>query len=227
MYLVVKELEPMAKKIRVAMYSRVSTAIQNTDGQEAEMKEYAKNRGWEMTRIYRDKMTGARTSRPALDELMADAMKRKMDTVLVWRFDRFARSVSHLLQALETFRAVGIEFASLSEQIDTGTTTGKLVFTVLGAVAELERSLIGERVRMGLQSARKKGKRLGRPPIRQLNPEELANVKADRATGKFSLRRLAEKYRTSVWAMQQATMRRNNQIPISTDKYRENRGYEN
>jgi DNA invertase Pin-like site-specific DNA recombinase len=199
----------MAKKIRVAMYSRVSTDGQNPDGQESEMKEYAKNRGWGMTRIYRDKMSGAKASRPALDELMADARKRQMDIVLVWRFDRFARSVSHLLQALESFRTVGIEFASLSEQIDTSTPTGKMTFTVLGAVAELERSLIVERVRMGLQSARNKGKRLGRPPIRQMSPAELAKVRADRATGEFSLRKLAKKYGTSVWAMQQATLRQN------------------
>ena len=205
MYLVVKELGTMAKQIRVAMYSRVSTDGQNTDGQESEMREYAKNRGWEVTRVYRDKMSGVKSSRPALDELMADARKRAMDVVLVWRFDRFARSVSHLLLALESFRTVGIEFASLSEQIDTSTPTGKMIFTVLGAVAELERSLIVERVRMGLQSARKKGKRLGRPPIRQLNPAEVERVRADRATGKFSLRRLAKKYGTSVWAMQQAT----------------------
>lgn len=195
----------MTKKSRVAMYSRVSTDGQNVDGQESEMKDYAKNRGWEVTKMYGDKMSGAKASRPALDELMRDANKRKMDIVLVWRFDRFARSVSHLLHALETFRTVGIEFVSISEQVDTSTPTGKMVFTVLGAVAELERSLIAERVRMGLQSARKKGKRLGRPPIRQLNPTEMAKVKADRATGKFSLRRLAQKYRTSVWAIQQAT----------------------
>jgi|ERR1700674_383619 len=195
----------MAKKLKVSVYSRVSTELQNLDGQESESKEYAKNRGWEMTKIYRDKISGAKSSRPALDELMADAQKRKMDIVLVWRFDRFARSVSHLLQALETFRTVGIEFVSITEQLDTSTPTGKMVFTVLGAVAELERSLIAERVRMGLQSARNKGRRLGRPPIRQLNAAEKERVRADRATGKFSLRRLAKKYGTSVWAMQQAT----------------------
>ena len=183
------------------MYSRVSTDGQNPDGQESEMKEYANNRGWEVAGMYRDKMSGTKASRPALNELMADASKRRMDIVLVWRFDRFARSVSHLLQALETFRAVGIEFASLSEQIDTSTPTGKMTFTVLGAVAELERFLLVERVRMGLQVARKQGKRLGRPPIGQLNAAELAGVKSDRATGKFSLRKLAVKYRTSVWAM--------------------------
>src|SRR5882762_2471273 len=213
----------MAKKIRVAMYSRVSTEGQNPDGQESEMKEYAKNRGWEVTRMYRDKMSGTKASRPALDELMADANKRKMDIVLVWRFDRFARSVSHLLQALESFRTVGIEFASLSEQIDTSTPTGKMTFTVLGAVAELERSLIVERVRMGLQSARKKGKRLGRPPIRQLNATEMEKVRADRATGKFSLRRLAEKYGTSVWAMQQATTGQIQTKPGESGRIGENR----
>ena len=82
---------------------------------------------------------------------------------MVWRFDRFARSVSHLLRALETFRSLGIEFVSLSEQVDTSTPTGKMIFTVLGAVAELERSLIVERVRAGLRNAVAKGKKLGRP----------------------------------------------------------------
>jgi len=217
-YLVVKELKPMPKKIRVALYSRVSTEVQNTDGQEAEMKEYAKNRGWEVTKIYRDKMSGAKSSRPELDELMADAKKGKFSCAAVWKFDRFARSVSHLLQALETFMTLGIEFVSISEQVDTSTPTGKMVFTVLGAVAELERSLIAERVRMGLQNARKKGKRLGRPPIRQLNAAETEKVRTDRATGKFSLRRLAEKYGTSVWAMQQATAGKSRQIRINRDK---------
>jgi DNA invertase Pin-like site-specific DNA recombinase len=92
-----------------------------------------------------------------------DAHRRYFDAVVVWRFDRFTRSVSHLLKALENFRALGIEFVSLSEQVDTSTPTGKMIFTVLGAVAELERSLIVERVRAGLRNARAKGKRLGRP----------------------------------------------------------------
>ena len=103
------------------------------------------------------------TPSPQLDRLIADAHKRKFEVIVVWKFDRFARSVSHLLRALENFRALGIEFVSLSEQIDTSTPTGKMIFTVLGAVAELERSLIAERVRAGLRNARAKGKRLGRP----------------------------------------------------------------
>src|SRR6266446_7871959 len=112
-----------------------------------------------------DGVSGAKDSRPELNRLMADAHKRCFDVVAVWRFDRFARSVSHLLRSLETFSALGIAFVSLSEQMDTTTPTGKMVFTVLGAVAELERSLIAERVRAGLRNARAKGKTLGRPRV--------------------------------------------------------------
>jgi DNA invertase Pin-like site-specific DNA recombinase len=108
-------------------------------------------------------MTGTKDHRPELDRLMADAHKRRFDVVAVWKFDRFARSVSHLLRALETFKALGVDFVSYSEQMDTSTPAGKMCFTVLGAVAELERSLIVERVRAGLRNARAKGKTLGRP----------------------------------------------------------------
>jgi DNA invertase Pin-like site-specific DNA recombinase len=110
-------------------------------------------------------ISGAKQKRPELDRLMAEAHRRRFDAVVVWKFDRFARSVSHLLRALETFKALGIEFVSLSEQVDTSTPTGKMVFTVLGAVAELERSLIAERVRAGLRNAKAKGKKLGRPKV--------------------------------------------------------------
>ena len=106
-------------------------------------------------------ISGAKERRPQLDRLIADAHKRKFEVIVVWKFDRFARSVSHLLRALENFRALGIEFVSLSEQIDTSTPTGKMIFTVLGAVAELERSLIAERVRAGLRNARAKGQAPG------------------------------------------------------------------
>ena len=108
---------------------------------------------------------------------MADAHKRRFDVVCVWRFDRFVRSVSHLLRALETFKALGIDFVSYSEQMDTSTPAGKMVFTVLGAVAELERSLIVERVRAGLRNARAKGKKLGRPP-RVLDTNRVAALRA-------------------------------------------------
>ena len=132
--------------------------------QTRELEQFAQARGWRLVDSYLDiGISGSKDKRPELDRLMADAHKRRFDVVAVWRFDRFARSVSHLLRALETFNALGIAFVSLSEQMDTTTPTGKMIFTVLGAVAELERSLIVERVRAGLRNARAKGKRLGRP----------------------------------------------------------------
>jgi DNA invertase Pin-like site-specific DNA recombinase len=131
-----------------------------------ELREYVERRGWTLAGEYVDEgISGAKDSRPQLNRLMEDAHKRKFDAVVVWKFDRFARSVSHLLRALETFKAQGIEFISFSEQMDTSTPTGRMIFTVLGAVAELERSLIGERVRAGVRNARAKGKRLGRPKV--------------------------------------------------------------
>ena len=153
---------------RVAIYARVSTTNHGQDAnlQTRELHQFAEARGWQMADEYVDVgISGAKNSRPELNRLMADAHKRRFDVVVVWKFDRFARSVSHLLRALETFQALGIEFVSLSEQLDTSTPTGKMVFTVLGAVAELERSLIAERVRAGLRNAKAKGKRLGRPRI--------------------------------------------------------------
>ena len=152
--------------MRIALYARVST---NDKGQDPEMqlrelREYIERRGFTLAGEYVDTgISGTKDSRPELNRLMADAYKRRFDAVCVWKFDRFARSVSHLLRALETFKALGIEFISFSEQMDTSTPTGKMVFTVLGAVAELERSLIAERVRAGLRNARAKGRTLGRP----------------------------------------------------------------
>jgi len=134
--------------------------------QTRELRQFAEARGWHVAGEYIDEgVSGAKDSRPELNRLMADAHKRRFDVVCVWRFDRFARSVSHLLRALETFKSLGIDFVSFSEQMDTSTPAGKMVFTVLGAVAELERSLIVERVRAGLRNARAKGKTLGRPRV--------------------------------------------------------------
>ena len=152
--------------MRAAIYARVSTVGngQSPEMQLREMREYCERRGWTVAGEYVDAgISGAKDRRPELDRLMQDGHRRRFDVVAVWKFDRFARSVSHLLRALDTFRALGIEFVSLSESLDTATPAGRMVFTVLGAVAELERSLIAERVRAGLRNARAKGKRLGRP----------------------------------------------------------------
>jgi len=166
--------------MRIALYARVST---NDKGQDPEMqlrelREYVERRGFGLAGEYVDAgISGAKDSRPELNRLMADAYKRRFDAVCVWKFDRFARSVSHLLRALETFKALGIEFISFSEQMDTSTPTGKMVFTVLGAVAELERSLIAERVRAGIRNARAKGRTLGRPKS-NVNSAEIARLRA-------------------------------------------------
>jgi DNA invertase Pin-like site-specific DNA recombinase len=152
--------------LRVAVYARVSTIGngQSPEMQLRELREFGDRRGWVVAAEYVDMgISGSKEKRPELDKLMADAHRRRFDAVIVWKFDRFARSVSHLLRALETFNALGIAFVSLSESLDTSTPAGRMVFTVLGAVAELERSLIAERVRAGLRNARAKGKRLGRP----------------------------------------------------------------
>jgi DNA invertase Pin-like site-specific DNA recombinase len=154
--------------MRAAIYARVSTANngQNPTMQTREIRDYCERRGWQIRGEYVDVgISGTKEKRPELDRLMADAHRRRFDVLVVWKFDRFARSVSHLLRALETFKALGIEFVSFSEQMDTSTPAGKMVFTVLGAVAELERSLIVERVKAGLRNARAKGKRIGRPHV--------------------------------------------------------------
>jgi DNA invertase Pin-like site-specific DNA recombinase len=138
---------------------------QDPEMQLRELREYCQRRGWDagVAGEYVDRVSGSKEKRPELDRLMADAQRRRFDVIVVWKFDRFARSVSHLLRALETFQALKIEFVSLTEGVDTSTPAGKMVFTVLGAVAELERCLIAERVRAGIRNARAKGKRLGRP----------------------------------------------------------------
>jgi DNA invertase Pin-like site-specific DNA recombinase len=166
--------------MRVAIYARVSTANNGEDPtmQTRELREYIERRGWQLAGEYVDiGISGTKENRPELDRLLADAHRRRFEVVAVWRFDRFARSVSHLLRALETFQALGIHFVSLSESFDTSTPAGKLVFTVLGAVAELERSLIVERVKAGLRNARAKGKRLGRPR-RVVDAHRVASLRA-------------------------------------------------
>jgi len=189
------------EQLRIAIYARVSTKNgQDPEMQLAELREYIRNRKWKIGGEYVDKgISGASDSRPELNRLMADANRRRFDVVVVWKFDRFARSVSHLLRALETFRALGIEFVSLSENIDTSTPTGKMVFTVLASAAELERSLMGERVRAGLRNAKARGARLGRPSLKVLTVTETQRLRKERRRSRTSFQALAEKYGVSVW----------------------------
>jgi len=197
--------EILQQSFRVAIYARVSTSNNGQDPslQTRELKEYCDRRGWRLTGEYIDiGISGAKEKRPELDRLMADAHRRRFDAVVVWKFDRFARSVSHLLRALETFRALGIDFVSFSEQLDTSTPAGKLVFTVLGAVAELERSLIIERVRAGMRNAKANGKRIGRPARTYLDQDARRSIWEVHNRGGVTLRQLAAQFSTSLGTVQ-------------------------
>lgn len=152
--------------MRVAIYARVSTRTgsQNPEMQLRELREYCQRRGWAIASEYVDSgVCGAKEQRPELDRLLAECRKRRIDAVVVYRYDRFARSLRQLVNALEEFRALGIEFISLHEGVDTSTPNGRLVFGIFASIAEFERELIRERVRSGLTAARARGKRIGRP----------------------------------------------------------------
>jgi DNA invertase Pin-like site-specific DNA recombinase len=150
--------------MRVAIYARVSTRDQSCELQLRDLRAYCSARGFVLAQEYVDTgFSGAKDSRPALNELVAAARKRKFDVIVVWRFDRFARSTKHLLLGLEEFRSLGIQFISYQENIDTSSPLGQALFTIVSAVAQLERDLIRERVSAGIRFARESGKQLGRP----------------------------------------------------------------
>ena len=162
--------------MRVALYARVSTKQhgQDVETQLQALRAWAKQRKWQVAGEYADRgWSGAKERRPELDRLMADSKRKQFDAVAVWKFDRFARSVKHLVTALDDFRSWGVEFVSLSESIDTSTPMGKAMFTILGAIAELERALIRERVQLGVDRAKRDGRRLGRPR-KKVDEEEIA-----------------------------------------------------
>src|ERR1700676_3940770 len=150
--------------MRIGIYARVSTKDQSCELQIRDLRSYCVARGFDIVREYVDVgQSGAKDSRPELNKLMDDARKRQFDAIVVWRFDRFARSTKHLLSALEEFRSLGIQFVSYQENIDTSSALGQALFTIVSAVAQLERDLIRERVSAGIRNARANGKKLGRP----------------------------------------------------------------
>ncbi|MGB8989945.1 MAG: recombinase family protein [Candidatus Sulfotelmatobacter sp.] len=163
---------------RVALYARVSTSNgqQDPEMQLRELREYAKHRELIIVDEYIDRMTGSKDSRPALNRLMADASRRKFDGVLVWKLDRFGRSLRHLVNAIAELEALGVAFISFRDNLDLTTPSGRLMFQIIGAMAEFERALIQERVRAGLRNARAKGKKLGRPRA-IVNIEEIAELR--------------------------------------------------
>ena len=168
----------MSKPMRVALYARVSTKDQDCELQLDELRRMAEVRQVIVVNEYVDRgVSGTKDRRPALDDLMKHARRRKFDAVWCWRFDRFARSLRHLVTALDEFSALGVDFMSHQEAVDTSTPAGRMLFQVIGAMAEFEREIICERVVAGIQRAKAKGKRLGRPPV-DVDPETVIGLRA-------------------------------------------------
>ena len=166
--------------MKAAIYARVSTSEQSADMQLRELREFCAQRGWDLAGEFVDLgESGASTKRAQLDALIGACRNRKIDVVVVYRFDRFARSLPFLVNSLDEFRALGIDFVSLHEAVDTSTPNGRLVFAIFGAIAEFERELIRERVKSGIAVARARGKYIGRPR-RVVDIEE---IKAARQRG--------------------------------------------
>jgi DNA invertase Pin-like site-specific DNA recombinase len=177
------------KSKRAALYCRVSTVDQHPETQLYDLREMARQRGYEIVHEYTDTISGAKSKRPGLDRLLADARRRRFDVVLVAAFDRVARSVRHFLEVLDELNRLGIEFVSFRENIDTGGPLGRAVVVIVGAIAELEKSLIVERVRAGMRRARLDGRRIGRAPL-DIDREQ---VVTDRRSGQ-SLTQVAKKH---------------------------------
>jgi len=192
-------------RTKAAIYARVSTAHNGQDPtmQTRELEEYCERRDWEVAGCYVDTgVSGAKDSRPELNRLMFDAHQRRFDAILVWKLDRFGRSLRHLVNALAEFESLGISFVSLRDNLDLSTPSGRLMFQIIGAMAEFERSLIVERVKAGMRNARAKGKRIGRPPRTYLSPEVRQSIGEAYRNEEGSLRQLAARFGTSVGMVQ-------------------------
>ncbi len=174
---------------RAALYMRVSTIDQHPETQLHDLRGLAAQRGFQIVQEYTDKISGAKARRPGLDQLLADARRKKFDVVLVWSFDRIARSVRHFLEVLDELNQLQIEFISFRENIDTSGPLGRAMIVIIGAIAELERNLIIERVRAGMRRARLEGRQIGRTPL-EVNRAALL---IDRERG-MSLKDLAKAY---------------------------------
>jgi DNA invertase Pin-like site-specific DNA recombinase len=182
---------------RAALYLRVSTLDQHPETQLHDLRQMATQRGYQIVNKFTDRISGTKARRPGLDQLMAGARRGQFDLVLVWASDRIARSVKHFLDVLDEFNRLNIEFISFREQIDTGGPLGRALVVIIGAIAELERNLIIERVRAGMRRARLEGRHIGRKPLEV----DRQSVLRDRAHGQ-SLREIARTYRVSTATVQ-------------------------
>ena len=182
--------------MRIGIYARVSTKDQSCELQVRDLRAHCTARGFDLVREYVDVgQSGAKDSRPELNILMDDARKRQFDAIVVWRFDRFARSTKHLLSALEEFRSLGIQFISYQENIDTSSALGQALFTIVPAVAQLERDLIRERVCAEIRNAQANGKKLGRP-MSTVDLERILQMRAEGQTLEQIVENLGVRYGT-------------------------------
>jgi len=191
--------------MRVAIYARVSTAHsgQSPEMQIRELGEYCQSRGWTIAGEYVDVgISGTNEKRPELDRLLADAHRRRFDTILVWKLDRFGRSLRHLVNTLAELEARGIAFVSLRDNLDLSTPSGRLMFQIIGAMAEFERALIVERVKAGMRNARAKGRRIGRPSRVPVTNQLRFQIAEAHDQGEGSLRAIALRFGTSLGTVQ-------------------------
>ena len=177
---------------RAALYVRVSTTDQTPETQLLDLRQLAAARGYEIVGEYSDKISGVKTKRPGLDQLLADARRHRFNIVMVWAFDRIARSVRHFLEVLDELNHLNVEFVSFRENIDTGGPLGRALIVIIGAISELERSLIVERVKAGMRRARLEGRQIGRAPM-NVDREQVIR---DRLSG-MSLTQVARKHAIS------------------------------
>jgi len=191
------------KEKRAAIYVRVSTNEQETDMQEAELREYCDMRGWSLV-LYRVNASVATNERQAMTALTSDMRKRKFDAIVIWKLDRLARSLRQLLTIGEECKSLGVDLISLRQNIDTTLPAGKLTFQILGAVAEFERELLRERVQAGMAQARRTGKHVGRPPRRRFAPGDVERMRELRVGG-ASVRKLATAFGTTQWTVARLT----------------------
>ena len=200
---------------RAVLYMRVSTVDQNPETQLHDLGQMAAQRGYEIVHEYTDRISGTKARRPGLDQMMADARRGRFDVVMVWACDRIARSTRNLLEILDELIRIEVEFLSFRENIDTGGPLGRAIIIIVGAVAELERSLIVERVRAGMRRARLEGARIGRAPLTL----DHAAIRQDRLRGR-SIREIAKEHRTSTASVQRSL--RNHQDapkPVQSQHY--------
>lgn len=194
----------MANEKVVAIYARVSTADrQDTKTQENELRVLAEKRGWRIYRVYSDRgESGAKEKRPALSELWRDCRQGRIDVVCVWSLDRLARSLKQLIESLEEFRKLGIDFISMKQDgMDTTTSSGRLLYHVVASVSEFERDLIRERVVAGMAQARRDGKHCGRPRLKQFSPADVDRIRTQRSKDRASIRQLAIQHRTTQYTI--------------------------